>query len=234
MAKNKQRTQHDRPANKTAPRMPKIASGDESREILSEWWHDNGKYFIAGAILGILAIGSWKGWAYYTESRAIEAAIQYQDMLDYIALEETQDATDIFNTLRDQYAETAYSTFAAFTIAKFKIEQGQLEEAATILRWITEHSKYEEFKSLAWVRLARVLLELGKKEEAYEIVLSYTFPRGVEELAAEVHGDYWLQSGNLQQATAAYQKSISKSIGDDYDFIKMKVEEIGGELDPPQ
>ena len=233
MAKEKQRKRPDRPLSR-APRTPRVESGDESREMLTEWWHDNGKYFIAGAVLSIVAIVGWKGWGYYTETRAIEAATQYEEMLDYIALENAQEAAQILNTLRDKYAATTYSVFASFAMAKFKVEQGQLKEAVPDIKWVTEHSGYEEFKSLAWVRLARLLLELGQTEEAYEIVLSYTFPRGIEELAAEVRGDYLIRQNNYEQAQNAYQNAISTSMVDDYNFIMMKVEEMGGTLEPPE
>lgn len=233
MAKERQRKRPDKPLSRT-PKTPRVGSGDESQEMLSEWWHDNGKYLIAGVVLGIMAIGGWKGWGYYTEIRAMEAAMQYEEMLDYIALEEVQDATQALNTLRNKYAATTYSTFASFAMVKFKIDQGQLKEAAADLRWVTEHAQYEELKSLAWVRLARVLLELGQNEEAREIVLSYTFPRGIEELAAEVHGDYLVGQGNYAQAQEAYQNAISTSMVDDYNFIMMKVEEIGGTLEPAE
>ena len=231
MAKKKQRQLPDRPLSRTS-RGPRIESGDESKEMLAEWWHDNGKYLIAGAILGIMAIGGWKGWGYYTETRALGAAMQYEEIIDYIALEDAQEATQILNTLRDKYAATTYSAFASFAMAKFKIDQGQLEEAVVDLRWVTEHAQYEELRSLAWVRLARVLLELGQTEEANEIVLTYTFPRGIEELAAEVYGDYSVRQGNYEQAREAYQNAISTSMVDDYNFIMMKVEELGGTLEP--
>ena len=230
MAKKKQRQLPDRPLSRTS-RGPRIESGDESKEMLAEWWHDNGKYLIAGAILGIMAIGGWKGWGYYTETRALGAAMQYEEIIDYIALEDAQEATQILNTLRDKYAATTYSSFASFAMAKFKIDQGQLEEAVADLRWVTEHAQYEELRSLAWVRLARVLLELGQTEEANEIVLTYTFPRGIEELAAEVYGDYSVRQGNYEQAREAYQNAISTSMVDDYNFIMMKVEELGGTLE---
>ena len=233
MAKEKQRKRPDRPLSRK-PRTSRVQSGDESKEMLTEWWHDYGKYFLAGAIIGITAIVGWKGWDYYTETRAIGAAMQYEKMMSSIALEDEQEATQILNTLRDQYAATTYSAFASFAMAKFRTDQGQLEEAAADLRWVTDHAQYEELKSLAWVRLARVLLELGQTEEAKEIVLSYTFPRGIEELAAEVHGDYLVDQNNYRQAQGAYQNAISTSMVDDYNFIMMKVEEIGGTLDPPE
>ena len=243
MAKKKQVKQSDgiqrtpsRTPGKTSdktPRGPRVQSGDESKEMLSEWWHDYGKYFIAGAVLGIMAIAGWKGWDYYTETRATEAATHYEEMLDYIALEDEQDATQILNTLRDEYATTTYATFASLAMAKFKIEQEQLEEATADLRWVTEHAQYEELRSLAWVRLARILMELEQFDEAREIVVNYIFPRGIEELASEIHGDYLTRQGNYEQAQEAYQRAISTSMLDDYNFILMKTEEIGGTLKSP-
>ena len=212
------------------PKTPRVQSGDESKDMLLEWWHDNGKYFIAGAVLGIMIIGGWKGWDHYTETQAMEAAAYYEEMLDYIALEDTQDATQILTTLRDEYAATTYPVFASFAMAKFKVEQEQLEEATADLRWVAEHAKHEELRSLAWVRLARVLMEIEQSEEAREIVLNYLFPDGIEELASEVYGDYLARKGDFQQAQEAYQKAISQSLVDDYNFIMMKMEEIDGIL----
>ena len=234
MAKKKHEQQPSKPLRRTSPAKTRVASADESKEMLSEWWQDNGKYFIAGALIGIAVIGGWRGWDYYTETQAKQAAIEYRDMLSYLAIEDNEEAEQIFNAIREQYTATVYPVFASFTMAKFKVEQGQLEEAADDLRWITEHSPYDELKSLAWVRLARILLELDKKEEAYEIVLSYSFPRGVEELAAEIRGDYLVKEGEYGQAQSAYQSALSTSMVDDYNFIMMKVEQIGGQLGPPE
>ena len=232
MAKKRQQKKPD--PTRQAARMPRIGSGDESKEMLSEWWHDNGKYLIAGLVLAVLGIGGWKGWGYYTETRAMEAVVQYEEMLDYIALEDEQDAARILNILRDQYGSTTYATFASFAMAKFRIEQEKLKEAAMDLRWIAEYSRYEELRSLASVRMVRVLLELGEREEAYEIILSRSFPRGLEELLAEVQGDYLVKEGEYQRAEDAYRRAISNSVADDYNFIMMKVEEIGGQLELPE
>ena len=231
-----QRTPSRKPSKTPSkkPRGPRVQSGDESKEMLSEWWHDYGKYFIAGAVLGIMAIGGWKGWDYYTVTRESEAATHYEEVLDYIALEDEQDATQVLSTLRNEYANTTYSVFASLAMAKFKVEQEQLEEAAADLRWVAENAQYEELRSLAWVRLARVLMEIEQTDEAREIVVNYIFPRGIEELASEIHGDYLTRQGNYEQARDAYQRAISTSMVDDYNFIMMKIEEIGGTLNPPE
>ena len=236
MAKKKQAKQSAgiRRTPSRTPKTPRVQSGDESKEMLSEWWHDNGKYFIAGAVLGIMAIVGWKGWDYYTETRETEAAMHYEEMLDYVALEDAQDANQELSTLRDEYATTAYAAFASFAMAKFKVEQEQLEEATADLRWVAENSQHEELRSLAWVRLARVLMELEQTDEAREIVVNYIFPRGIEELASEVHGDYLARQGNYEQAQEAYQRAVSTSMVDDYNFVMMKIEEIGGTLKPPE
>lgn len=228
MAKKDKRKQPE--TIRRVPQTPRLESGDESKEMLSEWWHDNGKYLIAGAVFALLGIIGWKGWGYYTETRAKEAATHYEELLDYIALENVQEATRILSTMRDQYASTTYALFASFAMAKFKVEQGQLEEAKLNLQWVTEHSQYEELQSLAWVRLARVLLELGETKEAYDIVLSRSFPRGMEALASEVQGDYLAREGSYERAKAAYRGAVSSSLADDYNFIMMKEEEINGKL----
>ena len=224
-------------SGESTPRRPQrtpATGGDESKLMLAEWWQENGKYLVAGAILGILAIGGWKGWEYYEEYIAMGAAVEYETFLDYIALEDEVDASESLNTLRDKYRMTAYPDFASLAMAKFHVEQDDLAAAAESLRWITEHSRNEALQLLAQVRLARVLFALGEKQAAYDIVLSASFPEGLAELASELEGDYWVQEGEGARAKEAYQRAISNSISDDFNFIMMKMGEIADPAQPAE
>jgi len=46
-----------------APKKPGPAR-DESLDSLKAWWYENGKYFVASALIGLFAAGGWKAWDY--------------------------------------------------------------------------------------------------------------------------------------------------------------------------
>ena len=50
---------------------------EQQVEALKEWWKENGIAVVSGAILGIAALGGWRGWSWYQEKQANEASDLY-------------------------------------------------------------------------------------------------------------------------------------------------------------
>ena len=215
----------------TPPKSPAkfgtIQADDASIDVLAQWWQENGKYMIAGAVLGIVVMGSWKGWEYYVEFMSAQASDHYEMLHYYVALEQEADALEQLNIIKDDYKVTTYPELASLLMARFRIERGELEIAAENLQWVAENSEHWVLQALAYVRLARVLLELDRPKEARDILLEQAFPEGIDQLGQEVYGDYLAQQGELDQAGDAYYRAVSKSVQDDYSFIMMKLQEIG-------
>ena len=60
------------------------AGGDETLETLKLWWHDNGKYFIASAVIGLAAVGGWRLWEYNHQMTMRDAAGLYAELLEQV------------------------------------------------------------------------------------------------------------------------------------------------------
>lgn len=200
---------------------------DASIDVLAQWWHENGKYMIAGAVFGLVVMGSWKGWGYYVELMSAQAADHYEILQHYVALEQEADAVEQLDIIKDDYGVTTYPDLASLLMARFRVERGELEMAVENLQWVAEHSEHWVLQALAYVRLARVLLELDRPQEARDILLEQVFPDGIDQLGQEVYGDYLAQQNKFDQASDAYYRAVSQSVQDDYSFIMMKLQEIG-------
>lgn len=209
------------------PKRVAAKADDSDIDVLAQWWQENGKYMIAGAVFGLAAMGSWKGWDYYVEFMSQKAVAQYEMMEQYVALDQEAGVVQHFNTILDEYGVTTYPDLASLLMAKFRVERDELEMAAENLQWVADNSDYPTLRALALVRLARVLLALDRPDEVRDILLEESFPKGIDQLGQEVYGDYLAQTGELERAQDAYYQAVSQSIQDDYSFIMMKLQEIG-------
>ena len=135
-------------------------------------------------------------------------------------------AEELFADLRADFANTPYPVLAALAMARLRVETGDLAAAADHLRWAADHSDQQEFKALALVRLMRVLLEMGKAEEASDVLIDNDFPRGFDAVAGEINGDVLSTQQRFGEAVAAYREALSK-LSDRQGFIEMKLQDMG-------
>jgi len=217
-----------------SPKKPGPAR-DESLDSLKAWWYENGKYFVASALIGLFAAGGWKAWDYNRQMNTREASGLYVALLAEVGNENRAESERLFNDLRDNYAGTPYPALGALSMAKLGVAEDDLFEAVEHLRWAIEHTDQDGLRALAQVRLMRVLLESGDAQAAAAIMEQYSFPRGVEALAAEANGDAMITLGQRNAAIAAYRESLSQ-LPDNYGFLDMKLQTLGvtpGEEEAP-
>ena len=248
MARSKKTTPSPATPRDKAPRT--AASGDDTLESLKLWWHENGKYLIASAVVGLAAVGGWRVWEYNHQMTMREASGIYAELLEQIenvepasqspeadavaadASTPTESAAhagtteSLFADLRDGFADTPYPVLAALALARLHVETGDVEAAAEQLRWAADNGDQQEFKALALVRLMRVLLEMGKVEEASDVLIDNDFPRGLDAVVGEINGDILYARKRFGEAVVAYREALSK-LPDRQGFIEMKLQALG-------
>jgi predicted negative regulator of RcsB-dependent stress response len=201
---------------------------DEQRvEELKKWWDENGKAVIAGVVLGLGGLLTWKGWVYYQETQA-KAASEYYARVR-LATSENNAQTIVENTdiLQGSYSSTPYAALAALELAKFKADAGDLEVAAERLRWAIDHGAQEAVRNTARIRLARVLVAQGKNDEVLDLLSRSDFlPVQYLSMVEEIRGDALLAKGEIDKARTAYTKALI-SAGEDSEYLRMKREDLG-------
>ena len=248
MARSKKTTSSPAAPRDKAPRTP--AGGDETLESLKLWWHENGKYLVVSAVVGLAAVGGWRVWEYSHQMTMREASGLYAELLEQVENAEpaplSPEADDVaegastptesaaragaaeslFADLRDGFDNTPYPVLAALALARLRVEAGDLAAAAEHLRWAADNGDQQEFKALALVRLMRVLLEMGKVEEASDVLIDNDFPRGLDAVVGEINGDILYMQKRFGEAVAAYREALSK-LPDRQGFIEMKLQALG-------
>jgi predicted negative regulator of RcsB-dependent stress response len=204
---------------------------EQQLEALRKWWQENGRGVVAGVVLGLGAVGGWRGWVYYTEARAESASAIYQTLMQNLASGEFADIATQTRELIEDYASTPYAELAALGDARAAVEQADYERAKTSLQWARDNANQENIRYIARIRLARVLRQLGDVDTALE-TLDATFPTAFLAAVEELRGDLYLVKGDREKARDAYGKALAAPYSSvDRELVEMKFNDLRSDAD---
>lgn len=182
---------------------------EEQLENLKRWWSENWKALAAGLAIGFGAIGGWELWKNHREDAAVEASQMYEDLKKALAATKADEARAIADKLQQDYAATPYASSAALRLAREAVQAGQLDEASARLRWVAEHADDEALRRLATLRLARVLWQQARNDEALKLLEGDA--GDYESLYQELRGDIAYAQGDREAARSAYQAALDRA-----------------------
>jgi predicted negative regulator of RcsB-dependent stress response len=185
---------------------------EEQEQIaaIKGWWHDNGKLVMLVVIGCLVAVASIQGWRWYRAQQAERAASLYMQLADAERTNDSKRVRDIAGQIIDSYGSSQYAGMAALAAAKAGIATGEAEDAKKRLQWASESAKEEEMRDVARLRLAGVLLDEKKYDDALK-VLSAKGGDAFAMLYADMRGDVLSAQGKSAEARAAYQQALDKS-----------------------
>jgi predicted negative regulator of RcsB-dependent stress response len=180
----------------------------EQLDQLKHFWKQYGNLITWVLVAALGAYAAYTGWTWWQRDQAAKAGAMY-DELDRAALAGEIDRTvRIFADLKERYPRTAYAQQGGLLTAKLQFDKGQPDAARGTLAWVSEHAIEPEYQTLARVRMAGVLLDQKKYDEALK-QLEDTPARQFEALVADRRGDILLAQGKKEEAKAAYQKAYA-------------------------
>lgn len=201
----------------------------EQIETLKSWWKQYGNLitWLLIAVLG--AYAAWSGWNYYQRSQSAQAGQLYDEITRAVAAKDTARVLRGAADMREKFGRTAYAEMAALTAAKAAFDANDLNGAKAQLQWVVDSGRDEEYRALARIRLAGVLLDEKAYDEGLK-VLSADVPAAFSGALADRRGDLLMAQNKVAEARAAYQealqKSDAKSLG--RQLIQLKLDAIGG------
>ena len=200
---------------------------EQQVEALKEWWKQNGTAVITGAVLGIAALGGWRGWDWYQEKQAMQASDMYVDVQNALIQNDAGALHDKAETLRSKFKSTPYAVLATLHEAKAQSEKGDLAAAAESLRWAIDNSSQNSVQDIARIRLARVLVADNKLDEAAAMI-NRNLPKAYASLVNEIRGDIFLAKGETEQAKEAYDQALESADASSVEFLRIKRNDLGG------
>lgn len=197
---------------------------------LKAWWTQHGNLVLAVVIAAAVAVVGWQSWRWYQHSQAAQASVLYDSLAKAAQAGDAKALRDAAGTLVENYPRTLYASMGALLAAKFYFERNDLKNAKAQLQWVIEHSPAEDFRDLARLRLAAVLLDEKAYDEALKLLDAPHAPAYDAQYAA-LKGDMLVAKNQPAEARAAYQLALEKADRRDSPFresVRMRLEALGG------
>lgn len=201
----------------------------EQLEELKAWWRKNGTLIVGVLVALALGFAAWQGWRSYGASQAGEASVLYETVSQAAQADDAKALRDAAGALAESYPRTAYASMGALVAARYFFDRDDLKSAKAQLQWVLERSPSEDFKALARLRLAAVLLD----EKAYDEALKRLeeAPPAYAAQYAALRGDVLVAKNQPAEAKAAYQLALEKADRKDGPFaqsVRLRLEALGG------
>ena len=185
----------------------------EEQEQLAElkaWWNKYGNFILTVITIVLLAFAAYNGWQWYQREQSGQAAGVYAQLEKALAAKDVEKVGSLSEMLTSKYSGTAYASMAALQAAKVQAEAGNVDRARESLQWVIDKSTHGELKAIAQVRLAGVLLDEKKYDEALK-ALSGDVPAAQAAAVADRRGDVLTAQGKVADARAAYAEALTKA-----------------------
>jgi predicted negative regulator of RcsB-dependent stress response len=202
----------------------------EQVEELKAWWKQHGGLITAAVVAAALTFAGWQGWRWYQASQAAHASTLYETLSKAAQANDAKALRDAAGTLVESYPRTLYASMGALVAARYHFERNDLKTAKAQLQWVMERSPSRDFKDLARLRLATVLLDETAYDEALKLLDAAPAPAYEAQYAA-LRGDLLVAKNQAAEARAAYKLALEKADGRDGAFqesVRMRLEALGG------
>ena len=206
---------------------------DEQLEALKRWTSENGAWLLAGIVIGAAALFGYRYYDNYRNERDLNAAAAFGAMAAALDKNDRSGGQRIAETITHDYASTPYADQAELTLARLYLDASQPANAIAALTRVMNDSKDAELKNVARVRLARVLIDQGKPDEAIGI-LGGAAPGAFTGLYHEVRGDALYAKKDIAGAVSEYRLALgaNESGGADASMLALKITDLGAAPEP--
>lgn len=201
----------------------------EQLDTLKAWWNQYGNLVTWLLIIALSAYAAWTGWNYYQRNQAIQASQLYEELQKAVGAKDQAKVQRAATDMQDKFGRTAYAQMSALAAAKAAFDAGDLKTAKAQLQWTIDNGRDEEYKAIAKLRLAGILLDEKAYDEGLKL-LSGDFPVEFAGIVADRKGDILMAQEKVAEARTAYQMALEKTDQKNpgRQLIQLKLDAIGG------
>ncbi len=188
----------------------------EQLDDIKAFWKQYGNLITWLITACLLAYAGWNGWGWYQRDQAKKASVMFDELDKAAVAGDADKAGRVFVDLRERYGRTGLAQQGGLLAAKLQYDKGQIDAAKASLNWVIENAREDEYRSIARLRLAGLMLDAKQYDAALKL-LDDMPSKEFSALAADRRGDVLLAQGKKDLALVAYQNAY-KTIGDKLDY----------------
>lgn len=197
---------------------------------LKAWWKQHGNFIVTALLAAALAFAGWQGWRWYGASQAAHAAAVFDTLAKAAQAGDAKALRDSAGTLIESYPRTLYASMGALVAARFHFDRNDAKSAKAQLQWVVDNAPSDDFRDIARLRLAAVLVDEKAYDEALK-ALEAKHAAAYESQYAALRGDALLAKNQREEARAAYKLALDKAGREQGAFresVRMRLEALGG------
>jgi predicted negative regulator of RcsB-dependent stress response len=201
----------------------------EQLATLKAWWNQYGNLVTWLVTAVLLAFAAWSGWKYYQRDQSSKAALLYEEIVKAAEAKDQVKLARAADDIKERFSGTPYAQMGLLTAAKSAFDANDLKAAKAHLQWIVDHGRTEEFKAIARIRLAGLLLDEKSYDEGLKL-LSGDFPDQFAALVADRRGDLLFAQNKIDEARKAFTTALEKTEikNPARQLIQLKLDALGG------
>ena len=213
--------------------MTELRTEEEQVEALKKWWKDNGTGVLLAVVIGLGGYFGFNYWKQQQQAQLDGASQLYNQLVQQVAMQQANPAASADNAkvrtlaseLVEKYGNTSYGDFGKLFLARFAVDAGDFDNAAAQLKALADGSKNAPVKYTAQARLAQVLIQQDKLDEALALVNAIPDPAFAAQFE-EAKGDALYRKGDLNAAREAYQRAqtAAQGLGLNADQLQRKMD----------
>ncbi|KMQ80927.1 hypothetical protein BPMI_04094c [Candidatus Burkholderia pumila] len=202
----------------------------ESLESVKAWWAKWGNTTTWIVLVALIIMAGYNGWNSWQRRQTAEAAVMYEHLQEAVNGNDQALIGRVAGDMEDKFGGTAYAQMTALMAAKAFYMAGNAAGAKRQLQWATDHAKDAEYKQIAKLRLALVLLD----EKQYEAALKLLDDQPLDSfkgVIADRRGDLLAAQGKRDDARKSYQLVLDALPQNDTfarQLVQFKLDALGG------
>lgn len=205
----------------------------EQLDQLKAFWRKYGNAITWVLIVVLGAFALWNGWHWWQREQAGKAGAMFDELTAAVQAGDVDQAGRVFNDLKERYEGVAFVEQAGLLAAELQFDKGRADDAAQTLQWVADNGDQQEYRTAARLRLAAVLLQQKKYDEALKQLDAADAP-AFAALVADRRGDVLLAQGKPDEAKAAYTRAW-EGLGAEVEYrrlVEAKLTALGASPEP--
>jgi len=181
----------------------------EQLDAVKHFWKRYGN-LITWTLIGALGVfAAYNAWHWYERDRSTKAALLFDEIDRAVQASDLDKATRAFDDMKTRYGSTTFASQGGLLLARLQFDRGQMDATRTSLEWVAAQGGEKEYPIVAKLRLAGVLLDEKKYDEALK-ALPTDAPKAFAALAADRRGDILAAQGKADEAVTAYRNAYDQ------------------------
>jgi predicted negative regulator of RcsB-dependent stress response len=200
----------------------------EQLASLQAFWNKYGNILMGVAILLMLGYIGHTWYKYNQAQQSVGASTLFNNLQTAAEAKDNALVQRTAGDIQSKFKGSSYAQMSAMAAAKSAFDAGDLKTAKAQLSWVVANGS-EEYKSIAKLRLAGVLLDEKAYDEAMKL-LSTPFSKEFAGAVADRKGDVLVGQNKIAEARSAYLaalQAMDKKVPG-RGLVEMKLEAIGG------